>query len=103
MPASTNETRSSMHSKTRSSAIAVCTIASGASASSSSRSVGRGDAELAAQLGQLAGVPTVLALAAGPHPHQLEVGVGVDAGDRVPPDRAGGPDDDAQRLVGDDL
>ena len=39
MPASTNEIRSSMHSKTRSSAIAVCTIASGARAISASRSL----------------------------------------------------------------
>jgi hypothetical protein len=32
-----------------------------------------------------------------------QVGVGVDAGDRVPADGARRPDDDAQRLLGDDL
>ena len=60
------------------------------------------DAELAAELGQLAGVLAVLGGGRRPHADQLEVGVGVDAGDRVPADGARRPDDDAQRLLGDD-
>ena len=92
-----------MHSKTRSSAIAVCTIASGASAISASRSVVAvipssrpSSARTPASLPSFSGLDTHT-------PDQLEVGMGVDAGDRVPADRAGRPDDDAQRLVGDHL
>ena len=61
------------------------------------------DAELAPESGQLTGVPALLGVGRRPHADQLEVGVGVDARDRVPADGARRPDDDAQRLLGDDL
>ena len=61
------------------------------------------DAELAAEPGQLAGVPALLGRGRRPDADQLEVGVRVDARDRVPADGARRPDDDAQRLLGDDL
>jgi hypothetical protein len=64
---------------------------------------GGGDPQLAAELGQHPGVLAVLVGVGDPDADQLEVGVGVDAGDRVPADGARRPDDDAQRLLGDDL
>ena len=64
---------------------------------------GGGDPQLATELGQHPGVLAVLVGVGDPHTDQLEVGVGVDAGDRVPTDGARRPDDDAQRLLGDDL
>ena len=92
-----------MHSKTRSSAIAVCTIASGASANSASRSLVALIPSSRSEVGQDAGVLALLLGVGHPHPDELQVGMGVDPGDRVPADRAGGPDDDAQRLLGDHL
>ena len=103
IPGSTNEIRSSMHSKTRSSAIAVCTIASGVERDQRVPVVGRLDPSSRSELGQDPGVLALLLGVGHPHPHELQVGVGVDPGDRVPADRAGGPDDDAQRLLGDHL
>ena len=45
--------------------------------------VGRGDAQTAAEPGELAGVLADLVRVRDPDPDQLEVGPGVDAGDRV--------------------
>ena len=57
--------------------------------------VGRGDAKVAAKSGQLARVLTDLVRVGDPHADQLEVGPGVDAGDRVLADVARAPLHDA--------
>ena len=53
--------------------------------------VRRGDAEVAVEPGQLAGVLADLGRIGDPDADELELGTGVDAGDRVPPDVAGAP------------
>ena len=61
--------------------------------------VGGGHAEGAAQPGQLTGVPAHLVGVGHPQADQLEVGSGVDAGDGVAADVAGGPGDDSVGLA----
>ena len=55
-----------------------------------------GKTTLVSQLLFDAGVTTRLVRVGHPHAHELEVGAGVDAGDGVPADVAGGPGDDAE-------
>ncbi|WP_278257528.1 hypothetical protein [Nocardioides convexus] len=76
---------------------------SGRSAIDSSRSVVALIPSSRPSPASLPGVLAVLAGGGGPDPDELEVGVGVDARDGVPADGSGGPDDDPQRLLGDDL
>ena len=92
-----------MHSKTRSSAIAVCTIASGASAISASRSVvALMPSSRPSSASSPASLPSLAAVDVHT-PTSSRSGCASTPGDRVPADGARRPDDDAQRLLGDDL
>ena len=73
MPAARNRFRSSIASTSRLSAIAVCTMQSGFSASSSSASLVASDAEVAVEPGELAGVLPDLGRDRRPTPRRARV------------------------------
>ena len=100
MPAARKRSRSFSASKMRSSAMAVCTMQSGLSASSASTSLVAATPKVLAEPGELAGVVTHLVGVRHVDPDQLEIGVGVDAGQGMAPDVAGTPLHDAVRHGG---
>ena len=97
MPAARNRSRSARASKMRSSAMAVWTMQSGCRASSASTSFDPGHAHGVAQSGQVAGVAPDLVRVGDEEPDQLELGMGVDAGEGMAPHVAGAPLHDAIR------